>query len=62
MNEQWQCKKSYLQNIKNECSKMLEQIKCSYEIEYVPGHSGIVGNEYADKLAKSSIKQNNITE
>ena len=54
---EWQAKKSYIQKIKRFCQERLLDIargtESTVEIKYVPGHTGVLGNEKADKLAKN---------
>jgi len=38
---------------------LYEKIKNKIQIHYVKGHSGIQGNELADKMAIYTIKQKN---
>ena len=39
---------------------LFEKIKSKIKLEYVKGHSGIIGNELADRMAINAIKQKSI--
>lgn len=39
---------------------LFEKIKSKIKLEYVKGHSGIIGNELADRMAINAIKQKSV--
>ncbi len=52
----WQPKEDYILKIRNFCVSVITQLKergVDVEIGHVPGHSGMLGNELADIMAKS---------
>lgn len=59
MAETWQCKATYIKCIKELCALLIESTSCDVEIHHVPGHSGIEGNERADRCAKDTRNYNN---
>ena len=62
MSGEWVCKKQYIKQIKETCMELIGKIGCRYIITYVPGHSGIYGNDRADELAKSQIDRSDFNE
>jgi ribonuclease H-related protein len=50
---EWKANKDYIRKIKDICLTMLKISRLKVQIKHVPGHTGVYGNEYADKMAKS---------
>ena len=49
MNGKWKCKKPYIRKIREKCITYLSKINTQVTKQYVKSHSGVVGNEKADK-------------
>lgn len=62
MNNSWSAKELYIKKIKNQCEFYIRHITAQIQIEHVPGHAGVYGNEKADQLSKSHIAINTFPE
>lgn len=50
-NGEWKAKKPYIIKIRDFVLATMTQIGCKFELVHVHGHTGVTGNEIADKLA-----------
>jgi ribonuclease HI len=50
-NGEWKAKKPYIIKIRDFVQAAMKEIGCNFALIHVHGHTGIVGNEKADKLA-----------
>jgi len=58
----WKAKKTYIRNIRDECLDHIRELRINYSIVHVPSHTGVLGNEIADHLAKSGQTLNTFHE
>jgi ribonuclease HI len=58
----WKAKKTYIKKIKDECLDHIRYLNIKYTIFHVPSHTGVIGNEMADYLAKSGQTLNTFHE
>lgn len=58
MNGEWKITKPYIQCVKDFCSDKIKEFKLNVRYEHVNGHSGIEGNEIADKMSKNQSEIN----
>lgn len=58
----WQARETYIIKIRDECLKLMKQIGCQIRVNHIRGHTGIYGNERADKLAGDLNSFNNFHE
>jgi len=49
--KEWQCNEPYIRIIRDRALELMKHIECVIRIEHIKGHSGIPGNEEADKCA-----------
>lgn len=52
MKGEWKIEKEYIKKIKEYVNKIIGKYKIKYIIKHIKGHSGNIGNERADILAK----------
>lgn len=62
MRGEWKCKEIYIKKIKAVCDALISKYNFNVQIEYVPGHSNVYGNEMADKLAKNTESFSNFNQ
>ena len=51
MLEKQKAKAPHIIRVKTTCQALIKTMGCKVEYQHVPAHSGVEGNEYADKLA-----------
>jgi ribonuclease HI len=59
---EWKAKKPYIKYFVSMVHKSLETIDGNVNFEWIPGHSGVLGNEKADVLAKDRNVYENFSE
>lgn len=55
----WQTSEPHIKKILSVARQLICLLDCHVKIEYVPGHSNNIGNDHADRLAKSHLNHNN---
>lgn len=58
----WKAKQPHIIKIKQIAQNLIRQYKINYLIEHVKAHSGDLGNDQADDLARSGLEYDNFNE
>lgn len=55
----WQAKEPHIKQMKINADNLVSRLSVPFEIRWVPGHSGVVGNDRADEMAKARKNETN---
>lgn len=58
VNKEWQCKKKYLCDLRNECLSILESLDCNWVLRWVPRNL----NSVADQLSREAYQMARLEE